>query len=157
MTGRAWVAQLVERVLGKDEVTGSIPVPGSRIGEKHLSGGNSVVESLPSKQMVAGSSPVPRSIAFKGVDVWFAYAIRSEKDGWLYIGISSGVEGRLKEHNAGYNRSTKSRRPFQLIYLEPCGSRAEARAREKHLKSGIGREFLRKLQIRDAEVKGNCN
>ena len=25
----AWVAQLVERVLGKDEVTGSIPVPGS--------------------------------------------------------------------------------------------------------------------------------
>jgi hypothetical protein len=27
----AWVAQLVERVLGKDEVTGSIPVPGSRI------------------------------------------------------------------------------------------------------------------------------
>src|SRR5262245_60944486 len=29
----AWVAQLVERVLGKDEVTGSIPVPGSRMGE----------------------------------------------------------------------------------------------------------------------------
>ena len=29
-TGWAWVAQLVERVLGKDEVTGSIPVPGSR-------------------------------------------------------------------------------------------------------------------------------
>jgi hypothetical protein len=27
-----------------------------------MSGGNSVVESLPSKQMVAGSSPVPRSI-----------------------------------------------------------------------------------------------
>ena len=30
-TDSAWVAQLVERVLGKDEVTGSIPVPGSRI------------------------------------------------------------------------------------------------------------------------------
>ena len=30
-TGLAWVAQLVERVLGKDEVTGSIPVPGSSI------------------------------------------------------------------------------------------------------------------------------
>ena len=82
---RAWVAQLVERVLGKDEVTGSIPVPGSRsqsversaawgirITASHralakslqgMSGGNSVVESLPSKQMVAGSSPVPRSMA----------------------------------------------------------------------------------------------
>jgi hypothetical protein len=53
---------LVERVLGKDEVTGSIPVPGSRFCAAGMSGGNSVVESLPSKQMVAGSSPVPRSI-----------------------------------------------------------------------------------------------
>ena len=32
-TDLAWVAQLVERVLGKDEVTGSIPVPGSSSGE----------------------------------------------------------------------------------------------------------------------------
>ncbi len=29
-----------------------------------MGGGNSVVESLPSKQMVAGSSPVPRSTGF---------------------------------------------------------------------------------------------
>ena len=64
---RAWVAQLVERVLGKDEVTGSIPVPGSTLWElEGMSGGNSVVESLPSKQMVAGSSPVPRSIVMVG-------------------------------------------------------------------------------------------
>ena len=71
--GSAWVAQLVERVLGKDEVTGSIPVPGSRIqaarnascgGEKFGAipgGGNSTVESHSSKVMVAGSNPVPRS------------------------------------------------------------------------------------------------
>ena len=58
----AWVAQLVERVLGKDEVTGSIPVPGSTSYAVRMSGGNSGVESLPSKQMVAGSNPVPRSI-----------------------------------------------------------------------------------------------
>ena len=72
-TGSAWVAQLVERVLGKDEVTGSIPVPGSRNlvgrrasrgGEKFgvaPGGGNSTVESHSSKVMVAGSNPVPRS------------------------------------------------------------------------------------------------
>ena len=65
----AHVAQLAEHVLGKDEVTGSIPVPGSSIEELRrpvrsslvMSGGNSGVESLPSKQMVAGSNPVPRS------------------------------------------------------------------------------------------------
>ena len=42
-TGSAWVAQLVERVLGKDEVTGSIPVPGSRMSIRWLRG----TESLP--------------------------------------------------------------------------------------------------------------
>ena len=66
---------MVERVLGKDEVTGSIPVPGSRNGlgfrreaQKkkeqvfvQLGGGNSTVESHSSKVMVAGSNPVPRS------------------------------------------------------------------------------------------------
>ena len=68
----AWVAQMAERVLGKDEVTGSIPVPGSSFHRTddggprwsaEASGGNSGVESLPSKQMVAGSNPVPRSTA----------------------------------------------------------------------------------------------
>jgi putative endonuclease len=88
--------------------------------------------------------------------MWFAYAIRSMKDGWLYIGLSSNVEGRVKEHNAGYNRSTKSRRPFELVYVEQCDSRAEARAREKYLKSGIGREFLKGLSAgSDQRGEGN--
>ena len=57
------VAQLVERVLGKDEVTGSIPV----IGSRNFGGGsNSVVESQPSKLLVAGSIPVSRSSADRG-------------------------------------------------------------------------------------------
>ena len=60
-SGSAWVAQLVERVLGKDEVTGSIPVPGSRFEVRKKGGGNSTVESHSSKVMVAGSNPVPRS------------------------------------------------------------------------------------------------
>ena len=79
--------------------------------------------------------------------MWFTYAIRSVKDGWLYIGMASDVERRIKDHNAGYNRSTKSRRPFDLVYVEQCGSRVDARAREKFLKSGIGREFLKKVAV----------
>jgi hypothetical protein len=76
---RAWVAQLVERVLGKDEVTGSIPVPGSSLWGVRMSGGNSGVESLPSKQMVAGSNPVPRSIECSAAEaVLKSYARRQE-------------------------------------------------------------------------------
>src|SRR6266403_4719569 len=85
-TDSAWVAQLVERVLGKDEVTGSIPVPGSRnllgaaraaTGEKFGAapgGGNSTVESHSSKVMVAGSNPVPRyrfcSAKQRSLNIW---------------------------------------------------------------------------------------
>ena len=75
--------------------------------------------------------------------MWRVYAMQSRKDGWLYIGISADVKGRLEQHNRGYNRSTKSRAPFELFYVEECGSREEARRREKFLKGGSGREFLR--------------
>jgi putative endonuclease len=70
------------------------------------------------------------------------YVLRSLKDGGLYVGLSSRVEVRKEEHNAGYNRSTRSRGPFELFYVERCNSRVEARKREKYLKSGVGREFL---------------
>jgi putative endonuclease len=33
--------------------------------------------------------------------------------------------------------------PFELVYVDECSSRSEARTREKYLKSGIGREFLK--------------
>ncbi len=99
-------------------------------------GSNSAVESRPSKPMVAGSNPVSRSSRV-------AYALRSRKDHGLYIGLTSNLERRLEEHNRGYNRSTRPRAPFDLIYVKACGSRSEAREKEKFLKSGQGREFLK--------------
>ena len=75
--------------------------------------------------------------------MWFAYALRSEKDGGLYIGMTSNVERRMAEHNRGYNRSTKSRAPFTLICCEEFDTRAQARDREKFLKCTKGREFLK--------------
>ena len=75
--------------------------------------------------------------------MWFAYALRSGADGGFYIGMSSNFERQVKEHNAGYGRSTQSRVPFEVVYVERCDSRLEARKREKFLKSRIGREFLK--------------
>jgi putative endonuclease len=74
---------------------------------------------------------------------WFAYVLRSQKDGGLYVGMTMDVKERVKEHNRGYNSSTRSRVPFTLIYSEKCASRGEAREREKYFKSGKGREFLK--------------
>jgi len=51
----------------------------------------------------------------------------------------------LKEHNRGKKStpSTRNRGPFLLIYKEKVKDRKEARKREKYLKSGVGREFIK--------------
>ena len=55
------------------------------------------------------------------------------------------LDRRLKEHNEGKNRSTKGFAPFELVHVEEFEERTEARKREKYLKSGIGREFVKTL------------
>ena len=77
--------------------------------------------------------------------MFFVYAIKSEKDGRIYVGMSADVEVRLKEHNAGKTKSTKRFKPWRLIYKEEVIYRIEARKREIYLKSGIGKEFLKSL------------
>ena len=71
--------------------------------------------------------------------MFFVYVIRSVHRNYTYVGLSSQLEERLKQHNRGYNRTTKPYAPFKLIWKEPYETRIEAREREKYLKSGIGR------------------
>ena len=86
---------------------------------------------------------IPPSAPENLMDAWYVYALVSEQDGGLYIGISRDVERRMSQHNAGLQQSTRSRRPFDLIFREECTSSEHARKREKYYKSGVGREFLR--------------
>jgi len=79
------------------------------------------------------------------VEQYFAYVIKSQKDGRLYKGMSSDLDRRINEHNMGNNKSTKSYCPWILVYSEQFGTRKEASNREKYLKSGIGREYLKNI------------
>ena len=74
------------------------------------------------------------------------YAISSQIRKYIYVGLTSNLEERLNRHNRGYEKTTKPYRPFKLIYTEHFNSRIEARKREKYLKSGVGKEFLKTLQ-----------
>ncbi len=76
---------------------------------------------------------------------FFVYAIKSLVRNYIYVGLTNSIERRIDEHNRGKNRSTKSYRPFKLIYSEEFETRKEAREREIYLKSGIGKEFLKSL------------
>ena len=79
--------------------------------------------------------------------MYFVYAIQSEKDKRIYVGMCKNIEVRLREHNSGKTKSTKGYIPWRLIYSERLESRVEARKREIYLKSGIGKEFLRSLAL----------
>ena len=73
----------------------------------------------------------------------YTYVLRSKKDGKLYTGCTRRLRECLAEHNAGLNLSTKGRGPFELIYFEACLSEEAAFKREKQLKSGYGKRFLK--------------
>ena len=74
---------------------------------------------------------------------YFVYAIQSQVDERIYVGLSGNPEKRLVSHNKGDTKSTKPYRPWTLFYAKEVGSRLEARSEEKQLKQGAGKEFLK--------------
>lgn len=84
--------------------------------------------------------------------MYYVYAIRSERDGRIYVGITSSIERRVLQHNGGKTKSTKGYVPWKLIYAEEVVDRLEAREKEIYFKSGIGKEFLKSLQTNDGPV-----
>jgi putative endonuclease len=73
----------------------------------------------------------------------YVYVLMSQKDGKFYTGSTNNLKRRLDEHNAGKVESTKRRKPFLLIYHEACINEKDARQREKYLKSGMGKKYIR--------------
>jgi putative endonuclease len=71
------------------------------------------------------------------------YVLRSLKNKKRYVGFTKKEpELRLREHNLGSSRWTKSNGPFKLIYRELYNDKTIALKRERFLKSGQGRKFL---------------
>ncbi|MGJ8683318.1 MAG: GIY-YIG nuclease family protein [Nonlabens sp.] len=74
------------------------------------------------------------------------YALSSVYRNYIYVGLSSELEERLKRHNSGKNKTTKPYAPFILLYSEELETRDEARIREKYWKSGTGKEQLKRMR-----------
>jgi len=73
----------------------------------------------------------------------YTYILFSKKDNQMYTGSTSNLKLRLEQHQRGRVESTKNRRPLTLIYYEACINEADARRREKVLKSYRGKMFIR--------------
>lgn len=79
--------------------------------------------------------------------MFYVYVLRSETDLALYIGYSTNLRRRLSQHIGGGALATSYRGPWKLIYYEAYVDQADALGRERYLKSGAGRRFL-KSQLR---------
>ena len=78
---------------------------------------------------------------------YYVYVLEN-KDSQLYIGYTENLEKRLSEHNLGRNKSTKSGRPWHVIYCEACLNINDAKRREGYLKTSQGSRLL-KRRLRD--------
>ena len=75
--------------------------------------------------------------------MYYVYVLKSDKDGDMYVGYTANLRERFALHNAGKVKSTRARRPFQLVYYEACLGQRDALRREKYLKTAYGKRYLK--------------
>jgi len=74
---------------------------------------------------------------------YYTYVLKSLKDEKYYIGWTDDLINRVHNHNLGKVKATNNRKPLILIYYEACLIKGKAIKREKALKSGFGRKYIK--------------
>ncbi|TSA46442.1 GIY-YIG nuclease family protein [bacterium] len=80
--------------------------------------------------------------------MYFVYVLKSIGRNYIYVGLTNDLERRISQHQKGKETTTAPYRPFSTLFTETFENRPEARKREKYLKSGIGKEWI-KREYRD--------
>lgn len=77
----------------------------------------------------------------------YVYILQSESTGKTYVGQTSDLGKRIAQHNNPECRFTmwtkRNKGPWKIIHTEVYSSRGEAMKREKYLKSGQGRDWIK--------------
>ena len=80
-----------------------------------------------------------------GGPVYYVHRIESLcMKGERYVGMTTDLKQRLREHNQGKSSHTATFRPWKLITYVAFTGRDKAEAFECYLKSGSGHAFARK-------------
>ena len=77
--------------------------------------------------------------------MFYVYILKSKVDGNFYIGYTSDLKKRFREHNEGKVPSTRPRRPMILVFYEAFNNSTDAQRREKYFKTSKGRSSLRQI------------
>lgn len=84
----------------------------------------------------------------------YVYVLRSRKNNIWYTGFTNDLRKRFNDHNRGSLGWTKGRGPFELIYYEASSNIIDAKTREKYLKSGMGKRYLKNRLKRFLSLTG---
>ena len=76
---------------------------------------------------------------------YYVYILRSRNTGKFYIGSTKDLEDRLKCHNEGRSKYTKSGIPWELLYSEVHQDRSNAVKRENEIKGKKRKAYIEKL------------
>ena len=74
--------------------------------------------------------------------MFYLYILKNEQTGRFYIGSTSDLDRRLKQHLSGRTRTTRVLKTFKLVYKEKYSTLLEARNRERKLKSYKSSKYL---------------
>ncbi|MEK7209335.1 MAG: GIY-YIG nuclease family protein [Patescibacteria group bacterium] len=88
------------------------------------------------------------------VYMFYTYVLQSKKSGKWYTGYTGDLRKRFKEHNSNLFGYARGRGPYELIYYESCKDEFDAKAREKYLKSGMGKRYLKNRLKRFLSLTG---
>ncbi len=89
----------------------------------------------------------PKDLPAPRPGVWFVYALECE-DRSIYIGQTPDILKRWKQHTTGRGADwTKRHPPVKLVHWEDYDSLEKAVKREKELKTGFGRKWLKREYI----------
>ena len=77
--------------------------------------------------------------------MFYVYVLKSRKNGKFYTGHTDDLKRRINDHNTRKDKTkfTCVNGPWDLVFFEIFNTRSEAMKREKALKSGKGREYIK--------------
>ncbi len=88
--------------------------------------------------------------------MFYTYVLRSERSNEMYTGFTKDLRKRFREHVENKVASTKGRGPFVIIYYEACMNINDAVARERYLKTGMGKRYLKNRLKRFLSLTGRA-
>ena len=86
-----------------------------------------------------------------GSDTCYVYILKCA-DGTHYTGITNDLGRRLTEHERGSSRSTRHKRPVEVLWSFACQNRKGARMLEVKIKRSGAAQFLKTYGLLRNEV-----